>query len=132
MAHTQEPWFVFPQWPDRFSIGATRHNSLSIKVAEAPPVKIITGAGDDSISEEEAALNTLRIVACVNACAGIPNEILASSMFRDAIKMKASYIEITRQRDELLATLRDIVSDQESNSDDTLNFGRAVLAKIEA
>lgn len=73
MSHTTEPWYVFPLHPDRFSIGAYRCGSLCIKVSDSSPKEVITANGDESLTEEEAKANAHRIVACVNALAGIDN-----------------------------------------------------------
>lgn len=62
VTHTPGPWYVFPLQAERFSVGAYRRGSLCVKVAEAPPRRIVTGAGDDSIGELEAQANA-RLVA---------------------------------------------------------------------
>ena len=48
--------------------------------------------------------NARRIVACVNACAGIPSEML-EAMPSGPVSLLPMYARIEKQRDELLAAL---------------------------
>lgn len=59
--HTKEPWHDHPK-------------SLSITSADA--VVAFTSFASVNMTEEKARANARRIVACVNACAGIPTEAL--------------------------------------------------------
>ena len=53
----------------------------------------------------DRAANARRIVACVNACAGIPTESLEQLSQNGSLKVLARNIELEKQRDELLAAL---------------------------
>lgn len=53
---------------------------------------------------DEIYANARRIVACVNACEGIPTEVLESGPHR----IIQRYAAAERQRDELLAALKDL------------------------
>lgn len=97
MSHTPEPWRV----------SGTGHIC----------------AGDKVIPYDDLKADARRIVACVNACAGIKTEALEGS---DLIWISESkYKSVLRQRDELLAALnqlqyayRQIAGLHDPNTDD--------------
>lgn len=64
--HTPTPWFKYPQWPDRFSIGAYRRGSLCIDIGAMIPREVVTASGDESVSEEEALANVDIAITAVN------------------------------------------------------------------
>lgn len=103
--HTPEPWEVCA-----FGIGLHANN--------IPICQFHNKLGDDFPNCEA---NARRIVACVNACAGIPNEDLEmdNSAF---IRVFNERNELVKQRDDLLAALNlwKLASDnaEESELDD--------------
>jgi hypothetical protein len=92
MIHTQEPWYVahhqFIYADGHLLIGQTAcPNALS----------------DNPVATQ--AINAERIVACVNACAGISTETLVE--YGDG-NLEALY-KMQQQRDELLAMIQDFL-----------------------
>ena len=67
-AHTPEPW---GDNDDGVILG-----NLDGYTGVAPMVAAVVGYDDDGNATEEAKANTVRIVAAVNACEGIPTEAL--------------------------------------------------------
>ena len=82
MNHTKEPWEVreFPDGSDCF-ITAEKEG----KMAYGPEIMgdDYTGYGDIERKKADAR----RIVACVNACAGITNEALGAGIVLDSVKL---------------------------------------------
>lgn len=76
--HTKEPWQIM-RGPNSFDISGEDEIPIAVMVA------------DDDV-------NARRIVACVNACAGIDNEMLEDDCFN---KMRQDRNELLQQRDEL-------------------------------
>ena len=112
--HTQEPWKVCHWKDDRrgFEIADRNQNRVGFDMTEA---------------------NARRIVACVNACAGLPTEQLESSPPGGVLNGVAGLIA---QRDELLAALEIIAASEEFHGDSFVcDFGtlqgvaRAAIAK---
>jgi hypothetical protein len=101
MSHTKEPWQV-------------TEGDLIITDKNAVIAVASSGCGYNgnirprTISDEQKGENARRIVACVNACAGIQNDILENEMFRGAMNSKAYLIDAIQQRDELLEALKKI------------------------
>lgn len=80
MSHSPEPWTV-EVLPKSMVIVDTNDNLI----ARMP-------MNDDPVTEPVMTTNANRIVACVNACAGIPTEHLqwlasADQCYRDQIRM---------------------------------------------
>jgi len=73
--HTELPWFSYPQHPDRFYLGAYRRGSLCISVGKIAPRDVLTAAGDESITEEEAIANRDFILKACNAYYSQSSEI---------------------------------------------------------
>ena len=93
--HTPEPWRIGTPPPNgEQTIG----NEKGLMVAVAT-----TGHG------VSAEANARRIVACVNACAGIPDEQLYDQepgcLLSAMVEQEQEIMTITKQRDELLASL---------------------------
>jgi len=90
--HTPEPWRTAERSGFPFHIDDARGESVAMMLA------------DDDHDEQRGLDNARRIVACVNACAGIPTEMLeerrecAGAWFPELENAK-------KQRDELLAAL---------------------------
>lgn len=100
VTHTKEPW----------SLGEEdRHGDTPINAADWRSLALVVThmhGGEDQCPEGLA--NARRIVACVNACAGIPTDTLelVPSFERAGIK---TIREIEQQRDELLSALKDVM-----------------------
>lgn len=96
--HTPEPWAIDPD--DRPNMHWNNHI-----VSEANPnIAICFMAHDGTEQNERGEANARRVVACVNACAGIDTELL--EIIADNDKTLAGVIaNVEKQRDELLAAL---------------------------
>ena len=102
MSHTKEPWRIgLPPPNGEQTIG----DLTGMMVA-------VTTTGHGVESKE----NARRIVACVNACAGIPTDVL-----EDRSILKAS-ADIMQQLDGLLAVIAEI----EINADEVMEFDECV------
>ena len=86
--HTPEPWFLHPASGSEHTIGGYISNDLDRR--GAPPICDIRGFA--GLPHKD---NADRIVACVNACAGIEDPA-----------------ELRRQRDELLEALENLLNDE--------------------
>ena len=92
MNHTKEPWkadlrlgcfAIYPNGQDRNCLECARDDAIVYQ----------NGRGDKSspdgyrylTAEQEA--NAKRIVACVNACAGITNEALENGVIKEAMEL---------------------------------------------
>ena len=95
MSHTKEPWSFSPA-----------ENGLEWGVEAGKwGVAICADAPGDGTSEA----NARRIVACVNACAGIPTDDLERCPSGGLFHLADMANEVVKQRDELLAALNDAV-----------------------
>lgn len=90
--HTPEPW----EWSKHRFNSPPFEGTLEKECGIYPP---LGESGPVAIASGEA--NARRIVACVNACAGLANEQLD----RVVKNPLSSYRELMQQRDELLAAL---------------------------
>ena len=121
--HTPEPWIL----------------GRACTVVSDTPVPGMGGSdaveyyGGHLIGESIVDANARRIVACVNACAGLPTEQLESSPPGGIINGVAGLIA---QRNELLAALEIIAASEEFHGDSFVcDFGtlqgvaRAAIAK---
>jgi hypothetical protein len=90
MSHTKEPWKSY----GRIKVNGVWHVGCAIDGTDkVTALTGYSGAGD----EEESIANASRIIACVNACAGIPTEQLEA--------YPGAVLRVMQQRDELLAAL---------------------------
>lgn len=89
--HTSEPWNLFSK------------NGV-VEITNAKRIAIVGWAGFDSTRvDEDAEANARRIVACVNACAGLTDDHFDGGF---SVAAMSEYIKrIERQRDEMLAAL---------------------------
>ena len=93
MSHTREPW----EWSEHtfnappFEGTLERECGIYPPLGESGPVAIASGKED-----------ARRIVACVNACTGIPNEVLELD--------QPQFVKLLNQRAELIAALEKIAS----------------------
>ena len=92
--HTPEPWF----WSEKYGEVCFRSKEDDQSYGIACPVDLT----------EEA--NARRIVACVNACAGLPTEVL--ERYKLGV-IGVDYKSTKQQRDELLAAAEAIEIDAE-------------------
>ena len=124
--HTQEPWVLF-------EVGDRVKHFCPASEKEKTSILTVTledGTAFGAVYSEEDAR---RIVACVNACAGLPAEQLEVSPLGGVLNGVAGLIA---QRDELLAALEIIAASEEFHGDSFVcDFGtlqgvaRAAIAK---
>jgi hypothetical protein len=89
--HTKEPWF-FSEWSDEF---------VPIRTKSGRIVCDVGYADTDQIN----IFNARRIVACVNACAGIPTGMLEAAGQSAVIALRP-VDELVAERNALLAALK--------------------------
>lgn len=95
MSHTKEPWVA-----ER--TGKAFHRILA---ADGRPVAANVGGGHENpLTPEELEDNARRIVACVNACAGISTENLETNL--PVNELARRYNVVLGQRELLLMALR--------------------------
>ncbi|MGL6406532.1 hypothetical protein ACSZM7_10590 [Aeromonas veronii] len=96
--HTQEPWVLF-------EVGD--HHVHLCPASAANKTSILTVTEEDGVtfaavySDDDAR----RIVACVNACRGLPTDVLEQKWLLAAVG--TLMLEADQQRDELLAEKKD-------------------------
>ena len=110
--HTTEPWKVSledstPEW----SVITAAGGRVVANVNEETGPELIAGVPVMRVRPGE--LNARRIVACVNALRGVPTEELERHHLAHAGEVRFR-IEMTRQRDELLAALEKLSGDVEA------------------
>lgn len=105
--HTPEPW-------------AHRNGRIYQADRDVLTIANIARASDGDYSEA----NARRIVACVNACAGVPTELLE--------EYPAPFSEMRAQRDQLLAALERMVAIHDEPSGFAGKYGKALDAAIDA
>lgn len=119
MEHTKEPWIVADD--DHF-------------------VEVMAGSKTvlPAIRKAEAAADFYRIVACVNACTGISNDVLEAGAIVESDKLYAADKALgaaIRQRDELLAAIETTLDENGHLADGdncTLIALKRALAKVGA
>lgn len=79
MKHTKEPW----------KITNTGHGGIGVIEGD----NHIFVAEVDGRTAQEIMANTSRIVACVNACAGITNEALEVGIVLDSVKLHEAILD---------------------------------------
>lgn len=118
--HTQEPW---------------RANDAQADI-DGPNGEPVAVCYCNDESGDDAKENARRIVACVNACAGIDTELL--EIIADNDKTLAGVItELEKQRDTFLAALERIVDSDEYTGDSFVcdfatlqSVARAAIASV--
>lgn len=104
--HTQEPWRVELV---NHALGDTGDYEGFVEIRAGDAKRPMIEIWDDS---DEAEANARRIVACVNACAGIDTELLG--IIADNDKTLAGVIaELEKQRDELLEVFQLVIAEME-------------------
>jgi hypothetical protein len=105
MSHTKEPWIIVPGGRFDPEVIITTQHRLDGRKAEICGMDVeFTGHHGD-----EQKANTRRIVACVNACAGIPTDTLETIPSWSSAGVK-TLADVEKQRDELLAALEAFTS----------------------
>lgn len=102
MIHTKEPWAVDPD--ERPGMAWNNH----IISADNPNMTICFMAHDNTADNIAGEANARRIVACVNACAGIPTDDLEACPDRGLFYLASHADQLVKQRDDLLAALQSI------------------------
>lgn len=110
--HTKEPWI--------YECGDANHLGI-----------IIGRHGGEVVDGEFSEANARRIVACVNACAGLETEIIERNV--------GNVWKLIRQRDELLAALKEVTECIESQTngkggiaiEEALDDANEAIAKAE-
>ena len=107
--HTPEPWRAFNNGQGVVGVSTDRSDVCWTRIAD--------GSWLDSDKTIDADYeNARRIVACVNACAGIDTELL--EIIEDNDKTLAGVIaNVEKQRDELLAALERFMDSHEECTD---------------
>lgn len=98
--HTPEPWHV-DGWRGLVQ-GSRKHEGTHYAVWAADDDTMICPTGLDAESEA----NARRIVACVNACAGLDTDTLEHTDIAEALDKAC--LHTVQQRDELLVALREL------------------------
>ncbi|MBI5917824.1 MAG: hypothetical protein HY849_00395 [Nitrosomonadales bacterium] len=96
--HTKEPWRVGCFHPVLGDIHET-------EIFDSEQFGDVIASTKTQPMHPAAPSNARRIVACVNACAGIDTETLEATIGLDEL-----YSDIQRQRDELLAAAKSVVA----------------------
>jgi len=97
MGHTKEPWKVVNR-------GDNECNDIDAKGPDGWP-------GDVTVAMNIGKANARRIVDCVNACAGIPDQILTAVGAFGGFGRDHMVNHVTKQREDLLAALEKQVAD---------------------
>ena len=124
--HTPEPWKIsHDDSTEEWSIITNQHGSIIANVNEETGPELV---GSAPVMRKMPGLeNARRIVACVNACAGIPNEVLEMD--------QPQFVAILKQRAELAEAIR-LTLDENGHLADgdvcTLKRLKDALAKVGA
>lgn len=137
--HTKEPWAIHPLMA---RIVPEDHISRPIGADDDAKVDAATYAQeicamhwpDRNRSEEEVLANARRIVACVNACAGIQTEVLETLEDKTLNELfKRQEAEYQEQRDKLLRALKMVDRHSSDVADEPWRIVvKALIAEIEA
>ena len=90
--HTPDPWFAWADNNNCFKVGPSSNYTVA-QIFHTPETDCHDG-------------NARRIVSCVNACTGIPTEILEHATDFGAAVIQTIQ-SVRKQRDELLAALNE-------------------------
>ena len=93
MQHTKEPW---------------NGKNIPLTASALERVGFYIVFTNNPATKDEAEANARRIVACVNACEGIPTGVLEK---QGMVPIEQVTHDIERQRDKLLATLEGLTND---------------------
>jgi hypothetical protein len=134
MSHTKEPWAVhrhiariIPAEHMNRPIGA--HEDAAIDRETYAQEICAMHWPDRNRSEDEVRANARRIVACVNACEGLPTELIEKhGVTRSGIAKGVA--ELTKQRDELAAFIQGWLERQGDDVSYMTEKARAALAAV--
>lgn len=84
----------------------------------------------ESRMPDDRAEGAQRVMACMDACAGISNDDLKMFAELGATQMQ-SYDEVKTQRDELLAALKTIIKDDSHNPSLMVMIAKEAIASVE-
>lgn len=113
--HTKEPWKASPV------------SGIVGSVITAQPNE---NANAVRITSAQSLADAERIVACVNACAGIPDQALKVVTRSDYGVFPLVLAAVIGQRDELAAALRGVIEVADRKTD-VFDRAKAALAKLE-
>lgn len=94
--HPTEPWFI----------GTSRITNLNICYTDSDGHEAIIASPNFNFSNHHVIAR--RIVACVNALAGVPTEWLEKFSIAGSENVAQENARLTKQRDELLESLEDL------------------------
>lgn len=118
--HTPGPWIIDED--------ASSFDIFSDAEVGTPFIASIRRSALSSGLDELARANARRIVACVNACEGVPTEVLEAEKYINSASFGLRR-SIKKQRDELLAALEMVLDcDGDLNAMD-FDMMRAAIAK---
>jgi hypothetical protein len=131
--HTPEPWTTgsatessnFGDWQARIR---AKDSNGNVTVA-----KVLSGNGKEHDTKEVAEANARRIVACVNACAGISTETLDKRGVGGLDVSSAERLSFCQQRDALAEALHKIAEVCNGYGDEAgwaCKHARAALGKL--
>lgn len=120
--HTKEPWFVHEADDSLAVSSATREYMV-------PICSVSVGVNESFESEQQA--NARRIIACVNACDGIPTEFLEREQYLGTAAFSLRD-QLKQQRDELLTALVEILDAHNGGflGHGHMDAARAAIAKV--
>lgn len=98
--HTPEPWSI-----EYVEIEVDSFHTDMYPTLQANGMPIVSDEGFGTSSVDYA--NAERIVACINACAGIDNKVLTHA----GVVQRGELGDVIRQRDILLGALKDLLID---------------------
>lgn len=110
--HTPEPWRIGRLTHPR-DYESVRETVGPHEVVVDTDEGVYVLAGCNYNFPQDALANARRIVACVNACAGIPIDML-EAMPSGPAALLPMYARLEKQRDDLLAALEGLTSDIQS------------------
>lgn len=128
--HTPEPWRAFNNGEGVVGVGTDHSDVCWTRIEEG-------GWLDSDRTIDTDYENARRIVACINACAGIDTELL--EIIEDNDKTLAGVIaNVEKQRDELLAALEGMLfidaDNQRGNDDEDVCYevrqARSTIASV--
>lgn len=120
MSHTKEPWAI-----GRDDRPGMQWNNHIVSLNDQNQT-ICFMSHDNTPENEEGEANAQRIVACVNACAGIQTEHLERCNAIGAVdEILAERNELKKQRDELLAALECVLTTRNAEAKASMEFNNA-------
>lgn len=119
--HTPEPWFYHRQGFSTVYIEARIGGGMLQEIAACGPCQ------DGTEQQDE---NARRIVACVNACAGVDTDLLeAGELDKPTMLVTQENKDLKHRCDELLAALDEISKLPSYRQDECSEMARGAIAK---